>query len=71
MFPKIVLAAFSSVIHAALADSSEHDDETAVIIPDMTLDDLTSIVEFVYYRSLTLRAGERPPPSLMDWDAIR
>ena len=52
---KIVLAAFSSVIEAALADT-DYDDETTVIIPDMTLDDLTAIVEFVYYRSMTLQA---------------
>ena len=67
---KVVLAAFSSVLEAALADSDidgRYDDETAVIIPDMTLDDLTSIVEFVYYRSLTLQAGAGPRPSLMDW----
>ena len=40
---------------AALFDaSSDNDDgETAIIIPDMTLEDLTSIVEFVYYRSMT------------------
>lgn len=63
---KIVLAAFSSVIEAALADT-DYDDETTVIIPDMTLDDLTAIVEFVYYRSMTLQAGTRPRPSLMDW----
>ena len=68
---KVVLTAFSSVLEAALADSDidgRYDDETAVIIPDMTLDDLTSIVEFVYYRSLTLQAGAAGPrPSLMDW----
>ena len=65
---KVVLAAFSSVLGAALADSDldgRFDDETALIIPDMSLDDLTSVVEFVYYRSLTLQAG--PRPSLMDW----
>ena len=70
---KVVLAAFSGVLAAALADAEDaaSDDETAVIIPDMSLDDLTSVVEFVYYRSLTLQAGENaggmPRPSLMEW----
>ena len=69
---KVVLAAFSGVLAAALADAEDaaSDDETAVIIPDMSLDDLTSVVEFVYYRSLTLQAGEgagMPRPSLMEW----
>ena len=67
---KVVLAAFSGVLAAALADGdAASDDETAVIIPDMSLDDLTSVVEFVYYRSLTLQAGDAgmPRPSLMQW----
>ena len=69
---KVVLAAFSGVLAAALADAEDaaSDDETAVIIPDMSLDDLTSVVEFVYYRSLTLQAGDAggmPRRSLVEW----